>query len=126
MSQATAHAEPHADDKLSPGFHVAHHFDSATQQFDSARMGVWIFLVTEILFFGGMFCSFAVFRTWYFDAFKEAHHHLDKVMGAINTIVLICSSLTMALGVRSAQQSKRKLTVAMLALTIAFACTFLV
>jgi cytochrome c oxidase subunit 3 len=87
----------------SPNFHVAHHFDSADTQFDSGRMGVWIFLVTEILFFGGMFCAFAVFRSWYFDAFKEAHHHLDKVMGAINTTVLILSSLTMALGVRVAQ-----------------------
>jgi cytochrome c oxidase subunit 3 len=110
----------------SPNFHVAHHFDSADTQFDSGRMGVWIFLVTEVLFFGGMFCAFAVFRSWYFDAFQEAHHHLDKVMGATNTLVLICSSLTMALGVRSAQQSKTKLTVAMLALTIVFACVFLV
>jgi cytochrome c oxidase subunit 3 len=110
----------------SPDFHVAHHFDTADTQFDSGRMGVWIFLVTEVLFFGGMFCAFAVFRSWYFEAFKEAHHHLDKVMGGINTIVLICSSLTMALGVRSAQRSKTKLTVAMLALTIAFACVFLV
>jgi len=130
MSQSTAHAEPPEHDDaappLSPNFHVAHHFDDAKTQFDSGRMGVWIFLVTEILFFGGMFCSFAVFRTWYFDAFKEAHHHLDKVMGAVNTIVLICSSLTMALGVRSAQVSNRKWTVRMLALTIAFACTFLV
>ena len=111
---------------LSPQFHVAHHFDSAKTQFDSGRMGVWIFLVTEILFFGGMFCAFAVFRSWYFDAFKEAHHHLDKVMGGTNTVVLICSSLTMALGVRSAQQSKKGLTALMLALTLAFAATFLV
>jgi cytochrome c oxidase subunit 3 len=110
----------------SPNFQVAHHFDSADTQFDSGRLGVWIFLVTEILFFGGMFCAFAVFRSWYFDAFKEAHHHLDKVMGATNTIVLIFSSLTMALAVRSAQQSKKNLTVAMLAVTILCACVFLV
>jgi cytochrome c oxidase subunit III len=110
----------------SPNFHVAHHFDSADTQFDSGRMGVWIFLVTEILFFGGMFCAFAVFRSWYFDAFREAHHHLDKVMGAINTLVLIGSSLTMALGVRYAQKSNTKVTVAMLALTILCACIFLV
>jgi cytochrome c oxidase subunit 3 len=110
----------------SPNFHVAHHFDTADTQFDSGRMGVWIFLVTEILFFGGMFCAFFVFRSWYFDGFKEAHHHLDKVMGAINTIVLIASSLTMALGVRSAQQTNTRRTVIMLALTIGFACVFLV
>ncbi len=110
----------------SPNFHVAHHFDNATAQFDSGRMGVWIFLVTEILFFGGMFCSFAVFRSWYYDAFVLAHHHFDKVLGGINTTVLIGSSLTMALGVRSAQTNNRKLTVAMLAITIACACVFLV
>ena len=110
----------------SPNFHVAHHFDSADTQFDSGRMGVWIFLVTEVLFFGGMFCAFAVFRSWYFDAFREAHHHLDKVMGTINTLVLIASSLTMALGVRFAQKSNTRVTVVMLALTIACACIFLV
>jgi cytochrome c oxidase subunit III len=127
-SQHQAHAAPATDGSvaLSPDFHVAHHFDSADTQFDSGRMGIWIFLVTEILFFGGMFCAFAVFRAWYFEAFREAHHHLDKVMGGTNTVVLICSSLTMALGVRSAQQSKKGLTAAMLILTIAFAFTFLV
>jgi len=127
-TESHSHGAPAAagSTALSPQFHVAHHFDSATTQFDSGRMGIWIFLVTEILFFGGMFCAFAVFRSWYFDAFKEAHHHLDKVMGGTNTIVLICSSLTMALGVRSAQQSKKGLTVLMLALTLACAATFLV
>jgi cytochrome c oxidase subunit III len=128
VSQETA---PSGEPKLrpavgSPNFHVAHHFDSADTQFDSARLGVWIFLVTEVLFFGGMFCAFAVFRSWYFDAFKEAHLHLDKVMGAVNTVVLICSSLTMALGVRSAQQSNTRRTVVMLGATIFFACVFLV
>jgi cytochrome c oxidase subunit 3 len=128
MSDTThAHAPaPGNGSALSPNFHVAHHFDSADTQFDSGRMGIWIFLVTEILFFGGMFCAFAVFRSWYFEAFREAHHHLDKVMGGTNTVVLICSSLTMALGVRSAQQSKKRLTCLMLVLTIAFAATFLV
>jgi cytochrome c oxidase subunit 3 len=66
----------HGGPKLRPevarrDFHVAHHFDTADTQFDSGRMGVWIFLVTEILFFGGMFCAFCVFRSWYFDGFKE-------------------------------------------------------
>ena len=127
MSSTETHAQSgEGAVALSPQFHVAHHFDSAKTQFDSGRMGVWIFLVTEILFFGGMFCAFAVFRSWYFEAFKEAHHHLDKVMGGTNTVVLICSSLTMALGVRSAQQSKKGLTALMLALTLAFAATFLV
>jgi cytochrome c oxidase subunit 3 len=112
--------------KGSPGFHVAHHFASADVQFDAGRMGVWLFLVTEILLFGGLFCAFAVFRSWYFDSFVEAHHHLDKVMGSINTVVLICSSLTMALGVRSAQTNDKGKTVVFLLVTLACAATFLV
>jgi len=107
-------------------FHVAHHFDKADTQFDAGRMGIWLFLVTEVLFFGGLFCAFAVFRSWYYDSFVEAHHHLDKVMGAVNTIVLITSSFTMAMGVRSSQQGKKQQTSLMLILTIAFAFVFLV
>lgn len=120
MSQAST-AKP----ELSPDFHVAHHFDSADTQFDSIRMGVWIFLATEVLFFGGLFCAFFIFRGWYFDSFVEAHHHLDKVMGAVNTLVLISSSLTMALGVRAAQTSNKKLCTQMLVVTILCAITFL-
>ncbi|HEY3445850.1 MAG TPA: cytochrome c oxidase subunit 3 family protein [Myxococcales bacterium] len=114
------------EQSLAPRFQVAHHFDDAESQFEANKLGVWIFLVTEILLFGGLFVAFLVFRSWHFGAFKEAHHHLDKVMGAVNTVVLICSSLTMALGVRAAQRSKRGETVAMLGLTLALAATFLV
>jgi cytochrome c oxidase subunit 3 len=123
-----AHAEhgPSTAAGLSPDFHVAHHFDSADTQFDSNRMGVWIFLVTEVLFFGGLFCAFAIFRTWYFDAFVEGHEQLDKVLGGINTVFLITSSLTMALGVRFAQTNNKKMTTLMLAATLAFAAGFLV
>jgi cytochrome c oxidase subunit 3 len=112
--------------KLSPQFHVAHHFDDADTQFDANKMGIWLFLVTEILLFGGLFCAFFVFRSWYLEAFVAAHHHLDKVMGGINTVVLICSSLTMALAVRAAQTNKKQLATTMLVLTLAFAFTFLV
>jgi cytochrome c oxidase subunit III len=127
----SAHAEAGTQPKgagtaLSSQFHVAHHFDKADTQFDAGRMGVWLFLVTEILLFGGMFCAFAIFRTWYFDAFVEAHHHLDKVMGGINTLVLIGSSLTMALAVRSAQMSDKKWTGRLLLITLLCAATFLV
>jgi len=129
MSAATHHDSPigPADHtKHSPDFHVAHHFDTADQQFDAARMGIWLFLVTEILFFGGLFCAFFIFRSWYYDSFVEAHHHLDKVMGAINTMVLIFSSLTMALAVRSAQTNDKGKTVALLAVTFLCAGAFLV
>jgi cytochrome c oxidase subunit 3 len=127
MSASTAAADSSSDSsKLSQQFHVAHHFDSADTQFDAGRMGLWLFLVTEILFFGGLFCAFFVFRSWYFDSFVEAHHHLDKVMGGVNTLFLITSSLTMALAVRSAQTSNTKQTTLMLVATILFACGFLV
>jgi cytochrome c oxidase subunit 3 len=111
---------------LSPRFQVAHHFDSADTQFAANKLGIWLFLVTEILLFGGMFLAFAVFRGWYFDAFVEAHHHLDKVMGAVNTVALITSSLTMALAVRAAQRGAKTETTVLLAATIALACVFLV
>jgi cytochrome c oxidase subunit 3 len=88
-------------------------------------MGVWLFLVTEILFFGGLFCAFAVFRTWYLPGFLEAHHTLNVTYGAINTLVLITSSLTMALAVRSAQTSNQKATSALLFFTLLCAFAFL-
>ncbi len=124
---ATAH-EHHAPahGTLSPDFHVAPHFDTADQQFDSGRMGVWLFLVTEILFFGGLFVAFFIFRSWYFSSFVEAHHHLDKVMGAVNTVVLIFSSFTMAMAVRSAQANEKGKTVGLLAVTLLCAGAFLV
>ena len=112
--------------KGSPNFHVAHHFDKADTQFDAARMGIWLFLVTEILFFGGLFCAFFIFRAWYFDSFVEAHNHLDKVMGGVNTLVLITSSFTMALAVRSSQLTKQAETTKLLIITILCACGFLV
>jgi cytochrome c oxidase subunit III len=123
---ASTHDTPTAEGALSPDFHVAHHFDSADTQFDAGKLGIWLFLVTEILLFGGLFCAFFIFRSWYMPAFVEAHHHLDRVMGGINTIVLITSSLTMALAVRAAQTNNRKLTVGMLAVTLLCAAGFLV
>lgn len=112
--------------KGSPGWHHAHHFDKPDTQFDAAKMGIWLFLVTEILFFGGLFCALFIYRAWYFDSFVEAHHHLDKQMGALNTLFLITSSLTMALAVRASQVNNQKQTVRLLFATFAFACAFLV
>ncbi len=113
-------------DEKSPDFHVAHHFDKADTQFDAARMGIWLFLVTEVLFFGGLFCAFFIYRGWYFDSFVEAHHHLDKQMGALNTLFLITSSLTMALAVRAAQMTKKDQATRMLIATFFLAGLFLV
>jgi cytochrome c oxidase subunit 3 len=105
--------------------HVAHHFDTAEQQFESGKLGMWIFLATEILLFGGLFCAYAVYRSNHPEIFVYAHRYLDKVLGAINTAVLICSSFTVAWAVRCAQLGHKKALVRLLAATIALAGCFL-
>jgi len=104
---------------------LAHHFDTPGQQFESGKLGMWIFLVTEILFFGGLFCAYAVYRANHPEIFVYAHQFLDKYLGATNTCVLIVSSLTMAWGVRCAQLGQRRGLVVCMALTLACASVFL-
>ena len=87
---------------------VAHHFTDMEQQREAGSLGMWAFLVTEIMFFGGIFACYAIYRTMYPLAFGEASKHLNVVLGATNTGVLICSSLTMVLAVQSAQMGERK------------------
>jgi len=108
-----------------PSF-LQHHFFEPAQQAEAAKLGTWLFLLTEILLFGGLFCAYAVYRSWYPHMFYEAHLQLDQVMGATNTIVLITSSVTMALAIRAVQLNKSKQSIALLVLTLLFACTFLV
>ncbi len=105
--------------------HVAHHFDTEKQQFESGKLGMWVFLVTEIILFGGLFCWYAVYRSNHPEIFIYASRYLDKVLGGINTIVLICSSLTMAWAVRAAQMGNTKLLVKLLTVTLLCACGFL-
>ncbi|MCC7409798.1 MAG: cytochrome c oxidase subunit 3 [Phycisphaeraceae bacterium] len=105
---------------------LAHHFETPKQQFDSAKVGMWVFLATEILMFGGLFCAYAVWRSNHPDVFLYAHTKLDWRLGGINTVLLIASSFTMAWAVRAAQLAQKKLMVALLALTIAGGCGFLV
>jgi cytochrome c oxidase subunit 3 len=104
--------------------HVAHHFDDAQQQYTAANLGMWLFLATEILFFGGLFAGYAQYRYWYPHEFAFGSHHLDLMLGAVNTGVLLGSSLTMALAVHAAQTNDRKGTVAFLALTIVLGSIF--
>lgn len=105
---------------------LAHHFDSPQHQFDSCKLGMWLFLITEVLFFSGLFCAYAVYRASHPEIFLAGHQFLDKQMGAINTIVLLFSSLTMAWGVRCAQLGQRKGLIWCLSLTLACAGLFLV
>lgn len=104
---------------------LRHHFASAEQQRDASTFGMWLFLATEIMFFGGMFCAYLVYRYWYYSEFAAGSRSIDIWLGTINTAVLICSSLTVALGVRAAQMGKRKLLVTLLLITIVFGLAFL-
>jgi cytochrome c oxidase subunit III len=105
--------------------HVQHHFASAQQQYESGKLGMWLFLATEILLFGGLFCAYAVYRANYPEIFIYAHQFLDKTLGGLNTLVLICSSMTMACAVRAAQCGQRRSLVVLLVATLALAACFL-
>jgi cytochrome c oxidase subunit 3 len=96
--RAAAHAEHDPN--------LAHHFDTLTQQRSAVELGIWLFLTQEVMFFGGLFLAYTFYRTRYHEAFVEAGHHLDVTLGGGNTVILISSSLTMALAVRAAQQGK--------------------
>src|SRR3954465_5022906 len=98
--------------------HLAHHFDTPDQQYTSGKLGMWMFLGTEILMFGGLFCAYSVYRHNHPEVFAFAHKALDPILGGINTVVLITSSLTMAWGVRAAQLNQKKTLVWCLILTI--------
>ena len=104
---------------------LAHHFDDLEQQKEASTLGMWVFLVTEVLFFGGLFLTYSVYRGLYPEAFAAASHHLDITLGGINTAVLITSSLTMALAVRAAQLGDRKALMAFLVLTMILGGAFL-
>jgi len=116
----TEHAE-HGQSKF-----LQHHFREMSQQFEAAKIGMWLFLVTEVLLFGGLFVGYGIMHARHPEAFMAAHHHLDKVMGAINTIVLLVSSFTMVMAVWSAQTSRKKLCILFLVLTLLCAGTFMV
>ena len=126
MSNAVVHTDPHAHSP-SGAHHPAlqHHFDTMSQQKEAAVIGMWVFLLTEILFFGGLFVAYMIYRVWYFDAFAEASRRLNLFWGGLNTAVLIFSSLTMAMAVRGAQTNKRAATVNWLILTMILGCVFL-
>jgi cytochrome c oxidase subunit 3 len=106
--------------------YLAHHFTDIVQQRDSAKLGMWIFIMTEILLFGGLFTAYTVYRVLNPDMFYNAHKHLDITLGTINTIVLITSSVTMALAIRSMQLARKKATLLFLVGTLALAAVFLV
>ena len=95
------------------------------QQREAATLGMWVFLLTEVLFFGGLFIAYTLYRMWYYEAFAAASKSIAISWGVFNTAVLIGSSLTMALAVRSAQTNQRKATVNWLLATIVLGSVFL-
>lgn len=117
MSNANDHAHPKW---------LAHHFYTGEQQKSAVKLGMWFFLAQEILFFSGLFVAYASFRFLYPETFLHAHEFLNWKLGAVNTVVLLFSSLTVALAVRCAQTNNRQGQVISLAITILCACTFLV
>jgi cytochrome c oxidase subunit 3 len=104
---------------------LGHHFTELEQQHEANTMGMWVFLLTEVMFFGGLFLSYIVMRTAYPDVFREASQRLDITLGTINTAVLLCSSLTMVLAVHAAQLGKRKQVVAFILATMLLGSIFL-
>jgi len=104
---------------------LLHHFATEAQQKNSASLGMWLFLAQEVMFFGGMFCAYLVYRYKYFGDFGSASQTLNIWLGAINTAVLLCSSLTVVLAVRAAQLNKRKALTGWLVLTIVLGLAFL-
>jgi cytochrome c oxidase subunit 3 len=119
----TAHAATHDAHAHTEG--LQHHFDNMEQQREAGTLGMWIFLVTEIMFFGGMFMAYILYRSFYPEAFAEASSELNALYGGINTIVLIGSSLTVVLAVYAAQTGNRRNQVLFLALTILLGFVFL-
>jgi cytochrome c oxidase subunit 3 len=104
---------------------LQHHFANMEQQQEASVMGMWVFLITEIMFFGGMFAGYMIYRHLHYQGFVEGSLHMDFWWGTINTVVLLCSSLTMAMAVRAAQTSQRKAIVIFLLITILFGLAFL-
>jgi cytochrome c oxidase subunit 3 len=137
VSNPAPTASPHSSDAHAHDAHdahgqhakypfLAHHFETPAQQFDSGKLGMWVFLATEVLFFGALFVMYAILRFKDPQVFSYASQYLDTILGGVNTCVLILSSLTMAVGVRAAQTNKKGLLSICLALTLAGAIGFLV
>ncbi|HWR54844.1 MAG TPA: cytochrome c oxidase subunit 3 family protein [Bryobacteraceae bacterium] len=104
---------------------LAHQFDDLKQQHEADTLGMWVFLGTEVLFFGGLFTAYTIFRMLYPAGFAEGSLELDVLIGTINTMVLLGSSFTMAMAVHSAGTSNRRLLVFFLAATIVLGTVFL-
>lgn len=118
--------EPLTDTSHPAPVWLQHHFADEIQQRESAKLGMWVFILTEVLFFGGLFCAYAIYRAWNPDIFHNAHRALDWRLGGLNTLVLIASSVTMALAIWSFQNNRTQHGVRFLIATWLLAATFMV
>ena len=132
MDSAIATSHPHTHETAVHAEHEhaslpqhRHHFETEEQQREAGSFGMWLFLLTEIMFFGGMFFAYLLYRNWYYPAFAVASNQLKVPLGAANTAILITSGFFMALGVWAAEMRKRKTLVIMLVLTTVFGLAFL-
>lgn len=130
MDNAITHPHTHETAVHAEHAHVAlpqhrHHFETEEQQREAGSFGMWLFLLTEIMFFGGMFFAYLLYRNWYYDAFVAASNTLSIGLGAVNTVFLITSGFCMAIGVWAAEVRNQKLLVLMLWLTTLFGVLFL-
>ena len=117
------HPDAHAEHEHPP--YLRHHFATVAQQRETASFGMWLFLLTEIMFFGGLFAAYLIYRNWYYPAFVAGSHQLSILLGTVNTAVLICSSFTMAMAVYSAELRRKSALVMWLLLTILLGLAFL-
>lgn len=117
---AAASTAPHAQHPA-----LAHHFDDLEQQRETAELGMWVFLVTEFMFFGGLFLAYLTYRGWYPQEFAAGSQTMDVMLGTINTAVLLTSSLTMALAVHAAQHAQRTRLILLLLATVVLGVAFL-
>jgi cytochrome c oxidase subunit III len=124
MSAATTDQHGAHDHHDHPDYH-AHHFHTTEQQFASAKQGMWVFLATEVLFFGGVFAAYAAYRMFFPEVFLYSHYLLDWKMGATNTVVLLFSSLTMALAVNAIKHGKAQRSIMWMGITLACAFGFM-
>src|ERR1041385_5878179 len=122
MSQAASTSGPHAP----PAAPAAAHAPAVHQDYQAAKIGMWLFLFTEILLFGGLFILYSAYRARYPHEFHEGGAKLNAVIGVLNTFVLLTSSLTVAVSIGALQRGQKKLSMVCLAITIAFGAMFLV
>ncbi|TWT88857.1 Cytochrome c oxidase subunit 3 [Pseudobythopirellula maris] len=125
MSTATLEPAHDAHDEHEHHPSQAHHFEDMEQQFQAGKLGMWLFLAQEVLFFAGLFAAYTVYRYNHPEVFVDAHHHLNTTLGAVNTIVLLASSLAIAWGVRAVMRGDQKTLIATHVFTLGCAALFM-